>query len=67
MNRTLAIAAAAIASAFLSGCAVVSVGAAVVDVGVTAVSTAVGVTTDVAGAVVGSGKHDDKNKDKDED
>jgi hypothetical protein len=69
MNRTLAIAAAMIAGAFLSGCAVVSLGAAAVDVGVTAASTAVGVTTDVAGAaagtVTGSGKDDKDNKDKD--
>ena len=66
MNRTLAILAAVIASAFLSGCAVVSLGAAVVDVGVTTASTAVGVTTHVAGAVAdtvtGSDK-DDKEKD----
>ena len=66
MNRTLAILAAVIASALLSGCAVVSLGAAAVDVGVTTASTVVGVTADVAGAaadtVTGSGK-DDKEKD----
>lgn len=63
MKRTLAIMIAVIAGPFLSGCAVVSLGAAAVDVGVTAVSTTVDVTTGVAGAVVGSDKDDDKDKD----
>ena len=63
MNRTLAILAVMIAGAFLSGCAVVSLGVAAVDVGATAVSTTVDVTTGVAGAVVGSDKDDDKDKD----